>query len=67
MKICYKCKEEKPISEFHKNKKTKDGLRYECKSCNIANNKKWINNNKKRRSNYNKYYYENVIKSDELL
>ena len=32
-KVCTKCKEHKPLNEFHKNKKFKDGLTYECKSC----------------------------------
>lgn len=33
-KICTKCKQEKLYSEFTKHPKTKDGLRYQCKSCN---------------------------------
>ena len=33
MKICNKCKEEKPFSEFTKNKITKDGYNYICKQC----------------------------------
>jgi hypothetical protein len=32
-KICFKCKEEKPISEFHRNKRNKDGYKGQCKSC----------------------------------
>ena len=32
-KICSKCGRELPLSEFTKNKKTKDGLHYWCKSC----------------------------------
>jgi hypothetical protein len=36
MKLCYKCKQTKPLSEFTKNKKHKDGVRKECKSC-VAN------------------------------
>lgn len=32
-KVCTKCKQEKDISDFHKKAKTKDGLRYECKTC----------------------------------
>lgn len=34
MKICTKCGVEKPLSEFHKNKRRKDGLGIWCKSCN---------------------------------
>jgi hypothetical protein len=35
-KICYKCKQEKPVSDYHKCKPSKDGLQRKCKSCNIA-------------------------------
>lgn len=34
MKLCTKCNEEKPFSEFHKNKANKvDGYQWQCKSC----------------------------------
>lgn len=33
IKICCKCHQEKPIGEFYKDKYSKDGFRYECKSC----------------------------------
>ncbi len=33
MKICTKCKQKKLLSEFHKNKNSKDKLRSECKRC----------------------------------
>jgi len=33
MKKCSKCGIEKPLTEFHKNKRKKDGHRSECKSC----------------------------------
>jgi hypothetical protein len=33
MKTCSKCKETKPLSEFYKHKKTKDGLSCWCKYC----------------------------------
>lgn len=32
-KKCTKCKIEKPLTEFHKDKSRKDGLRYYCKAC----------------------------------
>ena len=32
-KVCCKCKQQKSISEFYKNKNKKDGLRCECKKC----------------------------------
>lgn len=33
MKVCSRCKEEKELSEFHKQSRNADGLRYECKQC----------------------------------
>lgn len=35
-KQCSKCKEEKPLSEFSKNKRTKDGYHFYCKDCKKA-------------------------------
>lgn len=32
-KRCSKCREEKPLGAFSKNKKSKDGYRPDCKSC----------------------------------
>ena len=32
-KVCSKCKVEKDLSEFYKNKLSKDGLDYYCKDC----------------------------------
>ena len=36
LKTCTKCNEEKPASEFNKNKATKDGLASHCKECRKA-------------------------------
>lgn len=33
-KICAKCRKIKPISEFQRQSKTKDGYNYWCRSCN---------------------------------
>lgn len=32
-KTCSKCHESKPVTEFHRNSSTKDGLQYQCKAC----------------------------------
>ena len=36
MKNCYKCGEQKPLSEFYKNKSNKDGFQKRCKPCDIG-------------------------------
>jgi hypothetical protein len=40
---CYKCKKTLPISEFGKNKSTKNGLQRYCRSCKSENDKKYRN------------------------
>ena len=37
MKTCYKCKDTKPFSEFHKSSLTKDGYGNDCKVCRSNN------------------------------
>ena len=53
-KICYKCKKRKSISEFTKNKNSKDGLSWWCKKC----NKEYRIENKKKLLEYQKEYYQ---------
>jgi hypothetical protein len=36
MKVCTRCHEEKPESEFHKAKREPDGLKYWCKECALS-------------------------------
>jgi len=69
-KVCNKCGKEKPISEFHKNRNSKDGLNSWCKKCHKEyrdENKekikeKWreyYQNNRERISEYKKEYRKN--------
>lgn len=51
MKTCTSCKETKPKSQFLKDNKNKDGLRYECKLCHNLRNRIWHKNNKERGKN----------------
>lgn len=37
VKFCHKCKDEKPISEFQKCRRNKDGLQTYCKRCRTTN------------------------------
>ena len=71
MKKCYKCKEEKELTEFSKNKLKKDGYDGKCKSCfkeYRENNKEKIKEyrkeykkyNKEKIKEHNKKYYEKI-------
>ena len=55
MKKCNRCGEEKELSEFYKNKGTKDGHLNQCKKCNRV----YEFNNKEERSNQKKEHYKN--------
>lgn len=35
MKKCSTCKKMKPISDFYKDVRTKDGRKYQCKKCHV--------------------------------
>jgi hypothetical protein len=59
-KICSKCKIEKDICEFGKDKHNIDGLTYQCKTCKKLNTKKWIENNPSK-------YSESKIKNRENI
>lgn len=39
MKTCYLCGEEKPLTEFHKSKRSADGHQAGCKACRCAQQK----------------------------
>ena len=54
-KICTKCKIEKPLSEFYKNKATLDGLQYMCKICVLE----YHQSHKKEKAKYYREYHEN--------
>lgn len=56
MKLCSKCKIEKPKSEFYRDKSSKDGLSYTCKSCVSERGKKWRETNRNRVQEYRKEY-----------
>lgn len=47
-KVCSKCKVEKGVGEFSKNKGKKDGLSCYCKPCKVALAKDWQENNKEK-------------------
>ena len=68
-KTCNKCKEEKPLDQFNKHKKNKDGLSYSCKYCKKEYYKEnqermsvywrnWYKKNKEKKSEYKKEHYQ---------
>ena len=81
MKTCSKCKIEKSLSEFNKQKRAKDGLHTYCKKCQAEYRKKWHQDNREknkesskrwRKENmeraseyYEKYYQENKERKAE--
>jgi hypothetical protein len=40
-KVCGGCKKEKPASEFYADRKRKDGLQCQCKSCTAQHHERW--------------------------
>lgn len=52
LKVCSKCKQSKPRSEFHKDKSMKGGLHFHCKVCRREAVKKWREANKERQKEY---------------
>ena len=60
MKTCSECKEEKPFSEFSKNRTRKDGYQYRCKACLSKRGMLYRKKNKeKERERKRKYKQEN--------
>jgi len=57
-KICSKCSVDKPIECFGKHSQRKDGLRSQCRACEVARTKAWREANPKKRSAYGKAYRE---------
>ena len=70
MKKCSGCKEEKPLTEFSKNRSAKDGVQSTCKACQAAHyvanreriraqNNAWHQNNKEKERLSKQEYYRN--------
>lgn len=60
-KVCKKCGVEKPFSEFIKEKRHRDGLSSQCKSCNAERYKKYRSANKEKVAESKKKYKETHI------
>lgn len=57
VKKCRVCNEIKPLSDFHKSRRYKDGHRNICKTCRSNYDKKWREENKERHLAYKRNYY----------
>ncbi len=55
MKLCRKCKKQKDESDFGKNRKRKDGLKYWCKDCERAYIRERYKKEGKGLKKYNRY------------
>lgn len=63
MKQCNKCKINKELFEFPKNKRYKSGYNSQCKICSNSNNKQYRDKNIENVKNSRKVYYQkNIIK-----
>ena len=59
-KVCSKCKVEKPISGFHKNKSNKYGVSSRCKVCTKEYGKQYhLDNSEKHKKKGKQYYLDN--------
>ena len=67
MKVCNRCKEKKKLSEFNKNKKSKDNLQRTCRNCTKEQHDIWYKDNKETQILKNKKVRANKKeKYDEL-
>lgn len=55
-KKCSKCKVEKPLGEFYKNRASKDGCRADCKKCMNLIRDNWAKLNKDKLQQFSKAY-----------
>lgn len=66
-KICYRCKKIKPITEFHKNKNSKDGFYCYCKECCSELCKEYYKNSKDYREERKKYSKKRKQKINKII
>ena len=59
-KRCYKCKQVKPTSEFHKRNSSKDGHDWRCKKCCLEYAKKYRQKHRAGLSEYARKYHSSL-------
>ena len=60
VKVCAKCGNEKPIDEFYRSRKSKDGHHSYCKECQRSVHLKWLRENRSKSKKHSlSYYYRN--------
>lgn len=64
-KICGKCKVSKPVHEFYKRTKSKDGLCHKCKQCATEYTKQYIKKNEEKVAERQKKYYALTIEKQK--
>lgn len=62
-KVCIKCKKQKSLSDFYKNKKYKDGIFPYCKNCDKERKRKLYHNNPKIKKQQKKWRDNNKDKT----
>ena len=67
MKICSKCKLEKPKSEFNKNSYKKDGLQIHCRDCTKEANAFSYKHSEKRRASIRKRNVDVALRNQKIL
>jgi Recombination endonuclease VII len=68
-KVCSKCKEEKPATEFCKKKNAPDGLQVWCKKCHYKISKEWLETTEGKKEQYQKRntaYYKQRYHKDPV-
>ena len=56
LKVCSKCGEEKPLAEFYRNARAKDGLQFCCKTCHAAESRAYRLANPEKVATYARAY-----------
>ncbi|MDD4422654.1 MAG: hypothetical protein PHD46_06430 [Eubacteriales bacterium] len=57
-KACTRCREEKPINDFCKNRQKKDGIHIYCKECSSVLYDQWARANKQKNNERKRQYYQ---------